>query len=39
MTKDQLIREYRNSSASWPAIVGLYLVIVGGLVASASTIL
>jgi uncharacterized integral membrane protein len=39
MTKDDLIRTYTNNSASWPAIVGVYAIIIGGLVFSASAIL
>ena len=38
LTKDDLIREYREHSASWPAIVGLYAVIVAMLFISASFI-
>ncbi|WP_256372742.1 hypothetical protein [Roseibium sp. RKSG952] len=29
MTRDDLIREYREHSASWPALVGVYALIVG----------
>lgn len=39
LTKDDLIREYNEHSASWPAIVGLYSVIVGMLFLSASFII
>lgn len=39
MTKDDMIRAYRVNSASWPAIVGLYAVLVGGMVFSASAML
>ncbi len=38
MNKDDLIREYRMSGASWPAIVGLYAVIVVGFFASAALV-
>jgi len=38
MNKDDLIREYKLSGASWPAIVGLYAVIVCGFFASAALI-
>jgi len=39
MDKDQLIRELRNRGASWQAVVGVYLIILGGMVLSASAIL
>lgn len=39
MTKDDLIRAYNNNSASWPAIVGLYSVLVGALIATANAII
>lgn len=38
MTRDDLIREYRNRSASWPALVGVYGMIVGALVLSGMAI-
>lgn len=39
MDKDDLIRMYRNNAASWPAVVGLYSILVGGLIASATAVL
>jgi len=39
MTKDDMIRAYRNNSASWPAVVGLYAVLVGGWLLAASAML
>ena len=39
MDMDQLIREYRNRSSSWQALVGVYAIILGGLVLSANVIL
>lgn len=39
MTKDDMIRAYRNNSASWPAVVGLYSIIVGTLMVSANAVL
>lgn len=35
MNRDDLIREYRMRGASWPALVGVYAVIVGTMVLSA----
>jgi hypothetical protein len=34
MTRDDLIREYREHSGSWPALVGVYALIVGAMVLS-----
>ena len=34
MTRDDLIREYRQHGASWPALVGVYALIVGAMVFS-----
>lgn len=39
MNKDDLIREFRNNTADWPAVVGVYAVIIGGMVLSASAII
>jgi len=39
MTRDQLIREYRLNGASWPALVGVYGIIVGGMVMFAMAII
>ena len=38
MTRDELIREYRMRSASWPALVGVYAIIVGTMILSAMAI-
>ncbi|MHA7775215.1 hypothetical protein [Roseibium sp. M-1] len=34
MTRDELIREYKEHSGSWPALVGVYAVLVGAMVLS-----
>lgn len=34
MTRDEWIREYRTHSGSWPALVGVYAVIVGAMALS-----
>ncbi|MFN3146479.1 MAG: hypothetical protein ACE368_15150 [Paracoccaceae bacterium] len=39
LTKDQLIREYRNSGASWPALVVVYGLLLGTMVLSASAMI
>lgn len=39
MTRDDLIREYRNRSASWQAVALVYGIIVGTMVATASAII
>jgi hypothetical protein len=39
MNKDDLIRAYRENAGSWPAIVGVYAILVGGMALSASFIL
>jgi hypothetical protein len=39
MNKDTLIREYRNRAATWHAVGGVYAIIIGGMVLSASAIL
>ena len=38
LTKDTLIREYRNRAASWPALVLVYGILVGAMFASAMAI-
>jgi len=38
MTRDELIREYRMRGASWPALVGVYAIILGTMVLSAMAI-
>lgn len=39
MDKDMLIREYRNRASSWHAVAGVYVIIIGGMVLSATAIL
>ncbi len=39
MDKDDLIRAYRNHSGTWPALLGLYGLVVAGFFASAYAIL
>ncbi len=39
MTRDDFIREYRNRAGSWPALVGVYGIIVACMVLSAMAIL
>jgi len=39
MNRDDLIREYRMRGASWPALVGVYAIIVGTMVFSAMAII
>ncbi|ASP34214.1 hypothetical protein CHH27_13945 [Labrenzia sp. VG12] len=34
MTRDDLIREYKEHSGTWPALVGVYALIVGAMVVS-----
>lgn len=38
MTKDDLIREYNQRAASWPALLGVYLILVGVMAVSAISI-
>jgi hypothetical protein len=38
ITRDDLIREYRNRGASWPALVLVYGILVGTLVLTANAI-
>lgn len=38
MTRDEFVREMRMRGASWPALIGVYLVIVVAMVASAMAI-
>lgn len=38
MTRDEMIREYRMRGASWPALVGVYAIILGTMVLSAMAI-
>ena len=39
LTRDDLIREYRARSAGWPALVVVYLAIVGAMVGTALAII
>lgn len=39
MDKDDLIREHRSSGASWPALLGVYTVIVGAMILSAMSMI
>ncbi|WP_428673914.1 hypothetical protein [Roseibium sp.] len=34
MTRDELIREYKEHSGNWPALVGVYAMIVGAMALS-----
>jgi len=34
MTRDEWIREYKEYSGSWPALVGVYAVLVGAMLLS-----
>lgn len=38
MTKDDLIREYHQRGSSWQVLVGLYVALVGLLIATAYAI-
>jgi len=39
MTRDDLIREYRNRAGSWQALVFVYAVIIATMALSAAAIL
>ena len=39
MNRDDLIREHRMRGASWPALVGVYGVIVGAMILSGMAII
>lgn len=39
MDREQWTREHRNSGASWPALLGVYAILVGTLAFSASSML
>ncbi len=39
MTRDQLIREIRNTGASWPALLIVYGVLLGTLFLTAQAII
>lgn len=38
MNRDEMIREYRTRGASWPALIGVYAILVGTMVLSAMAI-
>lgn len=38
MTKDDLIREYHQRASSWQVLVGIYMALIGLLVATAYAI-
>ena len=38
MTRDKLIREYRNAGSSWPALLIVYGMLVGTLLLTAQAI-
>ncbi len=38
MNRDDMIREYRMNAASWPALLVVYGILVGGLLLSAMAI-
>lgn len=38
MTKDDLIREYHQRAGSWQVLVGLYVTLIGLMVATAYAI-
>jgi hypothetical protein len=39
MDRDDLIRELRSTGASWPALLGIYTVIVGAMIWSAMSMI
>lgn len=39
MTRDDMIRAYNRNSSSWQVLVGIYMVLLGAMAASASMIL
>jgi hypothetical protein len=39
MDKDNWIREFRSGGASWPALLGVYSVIVGAMIWSAMSMI
>lgn len=39
MTRDDLIKEYRNRAGSWPALLAVYVIIVACMLGSAAAIL
>ncbi len=39
MTKDDLIREYNRRAASWPALVGIYVLLIGVMAFAAMSII
>jgi hypothetical protein len=39
MNRDEWIKAYRDKSASWPALVVVYGIIIGGMMLSAQAIM
>lgn len=39
MTRDDMIRAYHRNSSSWQVLVGIYMLLLGAMAASASMIL
>lgn len=39
VTREQLIREYQNRSASWPAMVIVYGILIGTMALTANAII
>lgn len=39
MNRDDLIKAYRENAASWPALVGVYAILIGGMLLSAHMIM
>ncbi len=39
LTRDDMIREYRNRSASWPAVAIVYGILLGTMALTATAIL
>ena len=38
MTRDELIREYHNRRGSWPALLGVYAILLGTLILTGMAI-
>lgn len=39
MNRDDMIKAYRNNAASWPALLVVYAIVIGGMLLSAHAIL
>ena len=39
MNRDEWIKAYRENSASWPALVGVYAIIIAAMLLSANAII